>query len=120
MCSHDLVRRWPTWNSMRRLWPIVLVLACGEETRSAGLFGTGDGGGVSQTESGAMEGGDASGGTSADESSAGGEEEETGIKLDVGNMSGGSAGDEAGCVTDCGCSAVDLLFVIDNSTSMND
>lgn len=103
---------------------IVFVTACGEDTRSVGAFNTGEGGAQATETGGADEtgGAEASGSTGASASSANDSESEEagGPKLDVGNQGSGEGADEAGCVTDCGCTAVDLLFVIDNSTSMND
>jgi hypothetical protein len=114
------------WIDMRFICSMAIVVAagCGEDIRSVGLFGTGEGG-VQETDSDGVEtgGGEGSGSTESSASSAGESEDDEagGPKLDVGNPgTGGEGADEAGCVTDCGCTAVDLLFVIDNSTSMND
>ena len=106
---------------------IVLVAACGGDTRSVGVFGSAEGGAVATESASAETGDEGSGGTggsapstSASASAESSDGEGGGPKLDVGNQGSGDGADEAGCVTDCGCTAVDLLFVIDNSTSMND
>ncbi len=105
---------------------IAVVLAgCSDDARSeAGLFGSG---GVSVSASATVSAETDSptegSGTSADPSATSVDSADTaddGPKLDVASIDTEGAGDEAGCVTDCGCTAVDLLFVIDNSLSMND
>ncbi len=99
-----------------------LVTAACPDTRetsdggSAGLgpFGTDGGEGVD---------GDSASAGSGDGVSAGATDGgPSGPKLDVGAADGSGGGAEAGsCVgPDCGCTGVDLLFVIDNSVSMGD
>jgi len=109
-------------------WLGVSLFACSGE-RSVGVFGSADDG-ISATAAetglddaatadadggGTLDGGGTQdGGTQVDD---GGD----GPKLDVGAMESADGGDEGSCLgTDCGCTSVDLLFVIDNSTSMND
>jgi hypothetical protein len=116
--------RHDSWLVLRAL--VLTTLGCGEDSRSVGVFDVGDSSGsLSSTASATMS---ASGATSAasddadtsastdaptTESSA---SEDDGPILDVGNgmdTIGGCAEGE-----DCGCTAVDVLFVIDNSGSM--
>jgi hypothetical protein len=109
----------------------IVLPACAGESRSEDLFGSdegiGDAGGTPGSTAATVEGSDddgssgASASASADDapadSSGGG-----GPKLDVGPGGSEGIGDEGGaCMGEaCSCTAVDLLFVIDNSTSMND
>lgn len=106
----------------------VTLAACSDDGRGDdGLFGSeSPGEGIAETGGGNDESGGGSSGSNASnasaddapaDSSGGGE----GPKLDVG--AGGSEGVAEGgeCMGEaCSCTAVDLLFVIDNSTSMND
>jgi hypothetical protein len=94
---------------------VLAVVACGSERASDdGLFGSASQGGSSEGgagSSGEVGGSEVASSTAAaDDDSGGGD----GPVLDVGAAeSGGPA-----CIEGCGCDAVDLLFVIDNSTSM--
>jgi hypothetical protein len=104
---------------------VALALACGgSDHGSVGLFsegGAGDGDGAGETASDVGEGprggmsseGDASMGDGSVE----GGTSDGGLKLDVGAGSGGPPGCDPDA-EDCGCTAVDILFVIDNSGSM--
>jgi hypothetical protein len=107
------------------------VAACGEDRESVGVFGTaasGDAGGIESSGAGQDDDDDGSGGADSNESAPGDSIDDTGAddddgggpKLDVGAMETADGGDGGACVNDCGCTAVDLLFVIDNSVSMND
>jgi hypothetical protein len=106
----------------------MVLVGCADHDRSVGLFGSDEGvsaaesqpsSGADGSDSGSAEGNTQSGsGDDAPADSSGGGE---GPKLDVGP--GGSEGAMEGgnCMgSDCSCTAVDLLFVIDNSTSMDD
>lgn len=104
------------------------TVACGGE-RSVGVFGTADDGGITAADSGdadsgtagAVESGADDGGTADDDGADPSDGGDEGPKLDVGAMESGDGGDEGSCLgNDCGCTSVDLLFVIDNSTSMSD
>lgn len=120
----------------RSLLSFALVLACAPADRddsglgSSGAVGTGGGDAGSDGESSPTDGddggsgGDGDGETDTDTTGApgtGGDGDGDGeVRLDVGP--GGSGGGEAGgCDAgdpDCGCTAVDVLFVVDNSGSM--
>lgn len=97
-----------------------LLLACGDADRSVGVFGTGDAGaegatpGESSQGTAVAEGTDTGADAGSDDPDGTADE---GPVLDVGagvDTIGGCA--EGGGY--CGCTAVDILFVIDNSGSM--
>lgn len=114
---------------MRRIRPFLVLtsalFACQSGVRDDDPFGSGDGGGASSgpvasgDDSGPDDGGSASGGEDAESS---GSADETGdeIKLDVGTDDEVPPSCGAGEACETGCTAVDLLFVIDNSGSMGD
>lgn len=97
---------------------LVTAVACSDSRGSVGLFGSGTQGGIgaSTGEAPADEGssGDADATTNADAA-----DESTGDdpRFDVGV---GATDGPSGCAEgdECGCTAVDILFVIDSSTSM--
>lgn len=111
---------------------VVLLAACAPADRNG--FETGLT--ASSSESGSGSPGDsagsgdddgASGGGGTDNSGGGtdataGDGDSDGIRLDVGDESASGGGAEGGqcdvADDDCGCTAVDIVFVIDNSTSM--
>jgi hypothetical protein len=111
--------------------PIALLFACGGgRDGSDDLFGEGSASLSGADGTGSASGNDGSGDGDADGSGGSGngpgsgqdsaDSAEGGIKLDV---AAGESGPGPDCLEgmDCGgCTAVDLLFVIDNSTSMND
>jgi hypothetical protein len=84
-------------------------------------LGTSDSAGDTEGDTDAGPGGkgdDPNGGGDTD--GAGATDSDDGVKLDVGTD---PTGGELGCVDgqgDCGCTAVDLLFIVDNSLSMED
>ncbi|MGH1344720.1 MAG: hypothetical protein ACRBN8_24385 [Nannocystales bacterium] len=103
-----------------------VVVGCSDAPRDDDPFGSGDAGGVTAPTGASATGsaGDGSGpggSTSAtSDTQASGTEDETGEEpiFDVGNDTDGPA---TGCGPDdidCGCNAVDILFVVDNSGSM--
>lgn len=96
-----------------------LATSCADENRSVGLFDEGtdsNSGGVSATGSSA-DSADASSGAGSDDGE-GSASDTSGLKLDVGAPdTDGLPCPDGNCES---CSAVDLLFVIDNSVSMSD
>jgi hypothetical protein len=132
------MKRSVLWVS--RVAPLValsLAFACSKDDRGDdGLFGSsggaggdggaddggGDEGGDDGDDGGSGGGGDDGGGDDGDDGDGG-----DGPKFDVGGgngTGGGNPGDDPNCdpETDpeCACTGVDLLFIIDNSVSMND
>lgn len=118
---------------MRRIRPFLVLtsalFACQSSVRDDDPFGSADGGAASSGPSASSaDQGDSSGADDGDSAEAGsgpgssGLGEETGdeIKLDVGSDDGGPPACGAGEACEMGCTAVDLLFVIDNSGSMGD
>jgi hypothetical protein len=103
---------------------LVAAAACGGPSRGDDPFATGAAAdGTSAADPSGTTATDGSDGattpmtTAADTSGAG----DDGPKLDVGAGGSDGAGEAGTCVGEaCSCTAVDLLFVIDNSTSMND
>jgi hypothetical protein len=106
----------------------IVLPACAGESRNEDLFGSD--GGIGEAGDGPAS---TAPGSSADESSSAGATSNDdapadttagaeGPKLDVGPDGSEGPGNEGGdCMGEaCSCTAVDLLFVIDNSTSMND
>jgi hypothetical protein len=101
----------------------LLSFSCAKDDRVGddGLFGdgSGDGGG----DAGGGDDGDGGGddGTGGD---GGGDDggDDGGMKYDVGAGTGGPGDEDCDPYTDpeCGCTYVDLLFIVDNSVSMND
>lgn len=97
-----------------------LLLACGDADRSVGVFGTGDAGAEGATPGESSQGSAVAEGTGTGTDAGSDDADGTaddGPVLDVGagvDTIGGCA--EGG--GDCGCTAVDILFVIDNSGSM--
>ncbi len=98
---------------------VALGCACGDSRNSVGLFGEGgidEGGSSGASADDDDDGDDDDGdddGPADDEAPA---DDSGGPLFDVG---GDDTGGSPGCVEgDCGCTAVDILFVIDDSTSM--
>lgn len=107
-----------------------LPVGCAQDSpRDAGTLPTGIGSagpGASDGDGGTGAGGDA-GGSGADTTSADGADDgaddgsDDGMKFDVGSQDAAPLGCVDGVGEDCpGCTAVDLLFVVDNSLSMED
>lgn len=126
------------WPSTPRLCVTVLTctiaLGCGGEERtgisdtSAGVTGAGPTGGDGDQETGNptgpspdSEGSAGSTGGEPTDSDGGPNDEDSdsgGVRLDVGS-GGETSGEGGGCTgPDCSCSGVDILFVVDNSSSM--
>jgi hypothetical protein len=99
-----------------------VVAACGDPSKSVGLFGDAGTGAASTGEdasgtSAAPTNGPGTGVDATGDETSVGSDDEPGIKLDV----AGNADLQAGACLEggeCYCSAVDILFVIDNSPSM--
>jgi hypothetical protein len=107
-----------TMIGARSAWGLVVLgCGCGDPRPSVGLFGEGGGSddGTSSASAGTHDAGD-DGDDGDDDSGVGTADETSGPKFDVGDE---DTGIDPGCVEgDCGCTAVDILFVIDDSTSM--
>ncbi len=107
---------------------VALLVACASNERSPDLFGSEgiEGGGEAPTGAGeeASEGGTGNGSGEADtndDAPADSSGDGDGPKLDVGPGGSEGPGEGGACMGEaCTCTGVDLLFVIDNSTSMND
>lgn len=100
-----------------------LTAGCAQPDRGGDMFGPGDGGDDGTNDGGTGDGETAPGDDGGDGTGGGDDSGDDGgdggVKLDV----SGDDGPPTGCdpdSEDCGCSAVDLLFVIDNSASMED
>lgn len=112
---------------MKLLRPGILLLlvatACGGSDEQNGLFGDGgdaDGDGATGSPDDGGQGPDGSGdGTSGGGASGGGDSSE-GVKYDVGDGTGDAAPCDPNAGEDCGCTQVDVLFVLDNSSSMSE
>jgi hypothetical protein len=106
------------WKSLAALGSgaCVVALGCSADDRAVGYFGT-EATGQSQTQgSMSTDASAASTGAEGGDTGTGTVSTSGGIKLDVAAPDGGVGG----CIEgrDCGCTAVDILFVIDNSGSM--
>lgn len=110
----------------------LLSFSCAKDDRvgDEGLFdgGSGDDGGAGD-DGGGGDGGDG-GGTGGDDGGTGGDDggddgsgDDGGMKYDVADDGTGGPGDQdcdPETDPDCSCTFVDLLFIVDNSVSMND
>lgn len=102
--------------------------ACSDDGRSVGLFGSDEGIASASDTPGATATDPGDTGTTAESADSATTDappadasDDGGPKLDVGAGGSDGAGEAGACVgEDCSCTGVDLLFVIDNSTSMND
>ena len=118
----------PTTSAAAAAGLILLVSsACGDTGREADSLWTGGGvtsegdGGDSDSSASGTSGGGATTSSSSDPGTSGTDgattAEDGGIKLDVGPDTGAPPACDPDA-EDCGCTAVDILFVIDNSGSM--
>jgi len=108
---------------MRRRTPLalLLVVGCGDPVREGGVFASGlagetesaTGGSGAEAPGGDDPGSSATAGTGVDD----GGQSDGGPLLDVAADPGGNTCDPDD--PDCGCTAVDILFIVDNSGSMS-